>query len=45
MALAVFYFAVPFLVLLGRQNKRQHQRLATIAVGHRSWRGCSTSSS
>jgi hypothetical protein len=31
--LAVFYFAVPFLVLLGRQNKRQHRRLATIAVG------------
>jgi hypothetical protein len=33
MALAVFYFAVPFLVLLGRGNKRQHRRLATIAVG------------
>jgi hypothetical protein len=32
-ALAVFYFAVPFLVLLGRGNKRQHRRLAAIAVG------------
>jgi len=32
MALAIFYFAVPFLVLLGRRNKRQHHRLATIAV-------------
>jgi glycopeptide antibiotics resistance protein len=32
-ALAVFYFAVPFLVLLGRANKRQHRRLAAIAVG------------
>jgi hypothetical protein len=32
-ALAVFYFAVPFLVLLGRRNKRQHRRLATIAIG------------
>jgi hypothetical protein len=32
-ALAVFYFAVPFLVLLGRRNKRQHRRLATIALG------------
>jgi hypothetical protein len=32
-ALAVFYFAVPFLVLLGRQNKRQLQRLAVIATG------------
>lgn len=31
-ALALFYFAVPFLVLLGRANKRRHQRLATIAV-------------
>jgi hypothetical protein len=31
-ALATFYFAVPFLVLLGRRNKRQHRRLATIAV-------------
>jgi len=31
-SLAVFYFAVPFLVLLGRRNKRQHRRLATIAV-------------
>jgi hypothetical protein len=31
-ALAVFYFAVPFLVLLGRGNKRQHRRLATIAA-------------
>jgi hypothetical protein len=30
--LAVFYFAVPFLVLLGRRNKRQHRRLATLAV-------------
>jgi hypothetical protein len=33
MSLAVFYFAVPFLVLLGRSNKRQHRRLASIAVG------------
>jgi hypothetical protein len=33
MALAVFYFAVPFLVLLGRQNKRQLPRLAMVAVG------------
>jgi hypothetical protein len=32
-ALAVFYFAVPFFVLLGRRNKRQHRRLAMIAVG------------
>ena len=32
-ALAVFYFAVPFLVLLGRGNKRQHRRLAVIAAG------------
>jgi hypothetical protein len=32
-ALAVFYFAVPFLVLLGRHNKRQHRRLAAIAAG------------
>lgn len=31
-ALAVFYFAVPFLVLLVRGNKRQHRRLAAIAV-------------
>jgi hypothetical protein len=31
-ALAVFYFAVPFFVLLGRGNKRQHRRLATIAA-------------
>jgi hypothetical protein len=31
-ALAVFYFAVPFFVLLSRNNKRQHWRLATIAV-------------
>jgi glycopeptide antibiotics resistance protein len=31
-ALAVFYFAVPFLVLLGRRNKRQHRRLAALAV-------------
>ena len=32
-ALALFYFAVPFVVLLGRNNKRQHQRLAALAVG------------
>jgi hypothetical protein len=32
-ALAVFYFAVPFLVLLSRGNKRRHRRLAAIAVG------------
>jgi hypothetical protein len=32
-ALAVFYFAVPFLVLLGRGNKRQLQRLALVAGG------------
>jgi hypothetical protein len=32
-ALAAFYFAVPFLVLLGRQNKRQLPRLAMIAAG------------
>jgi hypothetical protein len=32
MALAVFYFAVPFFVLLSRNNKRQHRRLATIAA-------------
>jgi hypothetical protein len=31
-ALAVFYFAVPFSVLLSRKNKRQHRRLASIAV-------------
>jgi len=31
--LAVFYFAVPFLVLLARGNKRQPQRLAAIAAG------------
>jgi len=31
-ALATFYFAVPFFVLLSRKNKRQHRRLATIAV-------------
>lgn len=31
-ALAVFYFAVPFFVLLGRRNKRQHRRLAAIAA-------------
>jgi len=31
--LAVFYFAVPFFVLLSRRNKRQHRRLATIALG------------
>ena len=33
LALAIFYFAVPFLVLLGRNNKRQHRRLALIAIG------------
>ncbi|HOC16739.1 MAG TPA: hypothetical protein PKK95_00635 [Vicinamibacterales bacterium] len=32
-ALAVFYFAVPFMVLLSRGNKRQPQRLALIAGG------------
>jgi hypothetical protein len=32
MALAVFYFAVPFFVLLSRRNKRQHRRLAAIAA-------------
>ena len=32
-ALAVFYFFVPFLVLLGRRNKQLHRRLATIAGG------------
>ncbi len=32
-ALAVFYFAVPFLVLLSRGNKRRHGRLALIAAG------------
>jgi hypothetical protein len=31
-ALAVFYFAVPFMVLLSRRNKRQPQRLAAIAL-------------
>ena len=31
--LAVFYFAVPFLVLLSRGNKRRHRRLAAIATG------------
>ena len=31
--LAVFYFAVPFLVLLSRMNKRRHRRLAAIATG------------
>lgn len=31
--LAVFYFAVPFLVLLSRMNKRRHRRLAAIAAG------------
>jgi hypothetical protein len=31
--LAVFYFAMPFLVLLSRGNKRRHRRLAMIAVG------------
>ena len=31
-ALAVFYFFVPFLVLLGRRNKQLHRRLATIAA-------------
>jgi hypothetical protein len=29
--LAVFYFAVPFAILLGRRNKRQLQRLAVVA--------------
>lgn len=32
-ALAVFYFAVPFLVLLSRGTKRQPQRLAIVAGG------------
>jgi hypothetical protein len=32
-AMAVFYFAVPFLVLLSRLNKRRHRRLAAIAMG------------
>jgi hypothetical protein len=32
MALAAFYFAVPFFVLLSRNNKRQHRRLAVIAA-------------
>ena len=32
-ALAIFHFAVPFLVLLGRRNKRQFGRLAVIATG------------
>jgi len=32
MALAAFYFAVPFLVLLGRGNKRQLHRLAIVAA-------------
>ena len=32
-ALALFYFAVPFMVLLSRGNKRQPQRLAAIAGG------------
>jgi hypothetical protein len=31
-ALAAFYFVVPFFVLLSRKNKRQHRRLATIAT-------------
>ena len=31
--LAIFYFAVPFLVLLSRMNKRRHRRLAAIAIG------------
>ena len=31
--LAVFYFAVPFFVLLGRGNKRQMRRLAAVAAG------------
>ena len=30
--LAVFYFAVPFLILLGRGNKRQLPRLAAVAA-------------
>jgi hypothetical protein len=33
MALAVFHFAVPFLILLGRGNKRQLPRLAALAAG------------
>ncbi len=32
-ALAIFYFAVPFMVLLSRGNKRQPRRLALIAGG------------
>jgi hypothetical protein len=32
-ALAVFHFALPFLILLGRRNKRQLGRLAIIAAG------------
>jgi hypothetical protein len=32
MAVAAFYFAVPFLVLLGRGNKRQLERLAVVAA-------------
>jgi hypothetical protein len=32
MAVAAFYFAVPFLVLLGRGNKRQLHRLAVVAA-------------
>ncbi len=32
MALALFYFAVPFFLLLSRRNKRQHRRLAAIAI-------------
>jgi hypothetical protein len=31
-ALTVFYFVVPFLLLLGRRNKQLHRRLATIAA-------------
>ncbi len=31
--LTTFYFAVPFLVLLSRGNKRRHRRLAAVAAG------------
>jgi len=31
-ALTVFYFVVPFLLLLGRRNKQLHRRLATLAA-------------
>lgn len=33
MTLALFYFAVPFLILLGRGNKRQLPRLAALGAG------------